>query len=874
MESSVSLHDVYHSDRTHNLSKTTQVSPLSGMKQSASQAYFDRYPERRGKSLYIPSPKLTKGGEAAVVETQDTIDEDGAVKGSSRRSVANATLQSERQNPREVYTEKRRPVQRRVASSSTAEKQAGSTSSTSYASTFFSGSSPGQALPRRFPRSRAEVIADNPSGSSSIYPSPPSTSHRTLSTKEQHAGDTLNVNKTPTTTPSDSQEEAQRLAQNDHLLDSPRRRLRAQLSMPNVKVEREDEKIPVLPSLSQRPFPVTSASYGRGPKPQGNGSPFPQASSSNFSSIDDIVRRNTPDIVLPKSASSNSDVFTQSLGRKSILKKAVSRQQEEDPDSDSSLDSIEREIRHSMRTTTLSDETADESVRLNSSGSDKFLTTSPSTSTFFGKTKARASMLNPVKRLQTPPTASIGPSDSSPTQGRRFSKKYLNLSIPSPSTSNSTSPVQSPSTLSPPPSASCQDDEIRSYLQSKKLTTLMTLSRLPFQGLTVSFADVGDPDGHPVFVFLGLGAVRYLVGLYDEMATVLHLRLICIDRWGLGKTDDLSAEKRGVMEWSTVVVEVADRLQIDRFSLLAHSAGAPYAMATCLVHEERIAGPVHLLAPWVGSTVESGYKWLKYIPDGVIKTAQAADWRMQAWKLGLGKSPSIVHLDDRSASREEGSISRPSVSPSSSQNAINTASATPTSKYGSLKKSRSAVFNADTTVSNLDASGWDIIREAASPSVDEPYMGNIGDSLVSPPLYQAISNGNGSSSASSQAQHFNRMASETWSNLSDSTQTPSYSVSDLTTAVMRASHAETLRGGATNDLLVILGRSSQKPWGFSYTDIMHKVVVWQGDKDERISLSSIMWMEREMKNCSVNLVKNASHSLMTNVAVVIEALER
>lgn len=33
-------------------------------------------------------------------------------------------------------------------------------------------------------------------------------------------------------------------------------------------------------------------------------------------------------------------------------------------------------------------------------------------------------------------------------------------------------------------------------------------------------------------------------------------------------------------------------------------------------------------------TQASGYKWLKYVPTGLIKTAQAAEWKMQAWMLG------------------------------------------------------------------------------------------------------------------------------------------------------------------------------------------------------------------------------------------------
>ncbi|SPO34735.1 uncharacterized protein PSFLO_00206 [Pseudozyma flocculosa] len=165
------------------------------------------------------------------------------------------------------------------------------------------------------------------------------------------------------------------------------------------------------------------------------------------------------------------------------------------------------------------------------------------------------------------------------------------------------------------------------------LTESMSIHSGPGRPYRVSYADVGARAGSPVFVFLGLGAVRHLVGLYDELAAALGLRLICIDRWGLGRSDDVPMERRSILAWSAVVNEVADRLGLARFSLLAHSAGAPYAMATALVFGERLVGPVHLLSPFTGASAESGYRWLRYVPDGVIRTAQVADWKLQGWKL-------------------------------------------------------------------------------------------------------------------------------------------------------------------------------------------------------------------------------------------------
>lgn len=38
--------------------------------------------------------------------------------------------------------------------------------------------------------------------------------------------------------------------------------------------------------------------------------------------------------------------------------------------------------------------------------------------------------------------------------------------------------------------------------------------------------------------------------------------------------------------------------------------------------------------------LQDGYKWLKYVPNGILKTAQAAEWKLQAWMIG--KPPTIA----------------------------------------------------------------------------------------------------------------------------------------------------------------------------------------------------------------------------------------
>ena len=111
------------------------------------------------------------------------------------------------------------------------------------------------------------------------------------------------------------------------------------------------------------------------------------------------------------------------------------------------------------------------------------------------------------------------------------------------------------------------------------------------------------------------------------------------------------------MEWASVVEEVLDLLHIDQCSVMAHSAGAPYALSFANKLRHRIRGEICLLAPWVGgsengeltpyvlssvlTTVSGSYKWLKYVPNGLLKTAQAAEWKLQAWMIG--KPPTLAY---------------------------------------------------------------------------------------------------------------------------------------------------------------------------------------------------------------------------------------
>lgn len=53
------------------------------------------------------------------------------------------------------------------------------------------------------------------------------------------------------------------------------------------------------------------------------------------------------------------------------------------------------------------------------------------------------------------------------------------------------------------------------------------------------------------------------------------------------------------------MAEILDKLGIEHCSIMAHSAGAPYALSFANLRPECVKGDVCLLAPWVGGCENS-----------------------------------------------------------------------------------------------------------------------------------------------------------------------------------------------------------------------------------------------------------------------------
>jgi pimeloyl-ACP methyl ester carboxylesterase len=107
-------------------------------------------------------------------------------------------------------------------------------------------------------------------------------------------------------------------------------------------------------------------------------------------------------------------------------------------------------------------------------------------------------------------------------------------------------------------------------------------------GRKLGYNEYGPADGKPLFYFHGTSSSRIDWQMFggDQLATQLHLRLISINRPGMGLSDFQVG--RRLLDWPTNVVALADDLGISHFSVLAFSGGGLYAAVCALVIPDRL----------------------------------------------------------------------------------------------------------------------------------------------------------------------------------------------------------------------------------------------------------------------------------------------
>jgi pimeloyl-ACP methyl ester carboxylesterase len=105
-------------------------------------------------------------------------------------------------------------------------------------------------------------------------------------------------------------------------------------------------------------------------------------------------------------------------------------------------------------------------------------------------------------------------------------------------------------------------------------------------GAAVAISEYGDPRGAPVFFCHGWPSSRTMAELAHDAACEIGARIISPDRPGI--RDSQFQPDRRLTDWPPLLNEIADRLGIDRYRILAISGGAPYAYASGWMTPDRV----------------------------------------------------------------------------------------------------------------------------------------------------------------------------------------------------------------------------------------------------------------------------------------------
>lgn len=165
-------------------------------------------------------------------------------------------------------------------------------------------------------------------------------------------------------------------------------------------------------------------------------------------------------------------------------------------------------------------------------------------------------------------------------------------------------------------------------------------------GRLLGFDDVGDPDGIPLLYFHGFGSTRLIRHPDDSIAARLGIRLLAVDRPGIGLSTSRPA--RRLLDFATDVRHLADTIGIDRFGVVAWSGGGPYALGAAWALPDRVAQvalistPAPLAGPAAADYATRFHRASSRAADMAPWMVRLAMWR---WSRQQRNDPA-GHLDD------------------------------------------------------------------------------------------------------------------------------------------------------------------------------------------------------------------------------------
>lgn len=259
-------------------------------------------------------------------------------------------------------------------------------------------------------------------------------------------------------------------------------------------------------------------------------------------------------------------------------------------------------------------------------------------------------------------------------------------------------------------------------------------------------------------------------------------------------------------------------MKITKFSILAHSAGAIYALATALRMPQHIRGKIHLLAPWIPPSQMSVFGTAQEPPTHAIPTAQRI---LRALPTPILKAANSSFM-----------------------------SATSSSITSSLPKTpkRNKRKSGGKEGRNMTPSERDMAELAA-------LNGDNSDRLVpTPDATENMDRMHPPDSSMYAGAGLEAAADKERQVLYDTRLT--HAIWDLATT----------GANPAVDLLVCLER--RHTIGFRYVDITRPVVIHHGSKDNRVPVDNVKWLGKSMRRCEVRVLEGEGHGLMASASVM------
>lgn len=161
-------------------------------------------------------------------------------------------------------------------------------------------------------------------------------------------------------------------------------------------------------------------------------------------------------------------------------------------------------------------------------------------------------------------------------------------------------------------------------------------------GRHLGYRQYGSPDGQPIFYFHGWPCSRLEAALLEPEAERAGARILAVDRPGHGLSD--FQPNRTLLDWPHDVSSLAERLDLERFSLVGVSGGGPYAAVSAWALGGRVCKTclVGSLAPLDHTGLPAGMHWgNRTLLKLAGRLPQLGRWLLApfGWSLKLGLPP-------------------------------------------------------------------------------------------------------------------------------------------------------------------------------------------------------------------------------------------